>query len=122
MLREECHLGAWLVQGPGGSDSESKEQQTFADSRNLESRAVGSDRPQLSRPGATLGFPCATPTLGQILIFFPCVDQGSYSLVPGTRQEGEEALWPAQHGTSHFLVCGGQGWPLTDGSLDLSLW
>lgn len=64
MLREECHLGAWLVQGPGGSDSESKEQQTFAGSRNLESRAVGSDRPQLSRPGATLGLPMCYAHLG----------------------------------------------------------
>uniref|UniRef100_A0A8C6HGB6 Breakpoint cluster region protein n=1 Tax=Mus spicilegus TaxID=10103 RepID=A0A8C6HGB6_MUSSI len=39
-----------------------------------------------------MGFPCATPTLGQSLLFLPC---------------------PAQHETSHFLVCGGQGRPLT---------
>jgi hypothetical protein len=54
-----------LVQGPGGRDSQGillrhtsgKEQQTFADSRNLDGRAVGSDRPQLTLLGATFGLP-----------------------------------------------------------------
>lgn len=101
MLRKEGVLLPRSLVGPSVTDSQetrvrhtSGEGQGAADvfdSRSLDGQAVGSDVPQLSPPGASLGLPACRAHLGSEPPFFlPCVE-GSHSVVPGRRQEGRRS-------------------------------